>query len=412
MKSESSTPWQASSGVRVALYSHDTMGLGHTRRNLLIADALARSELAADVLLISGARHASRFEFPRGVDCVTLPALAKDTDGAYGPRTLRMGLDDVCSLRSATIDATLRAFEPDVFLVDNVPRGALDELVPTLSRLREGARTRCVLGLRDVLDDPAVVAREWRDRDTERTIEDLFDAVWVYGDPTVYDVATACAFPGSVRAKLEYVGYLDARERLRHAIPPEARHAGVVLGTVGGGQDGVRLAEAFVRAEAPRGVDRVLITGPDMPTDALERVLAHASTRPDLTVLGFDPEPTRWLRHASRVVTMGGYNAVTEVLAFETPALIVPRVRPRREQWIRARSLERLGLVDVLHPGRLTPDALSSWLASPPTRSNARGRVDLNGLARIPPRVAALLMNAPNRSMEVSRGWCEPAPLS
>jgi predicted glycosyltransferase len=77
--------------------------------------------------------------------------------------------------------------------------------------------------------------------------------------------------------------------------------------------------------------------------------------------------------------------------------LIVPRVRPRTEQLIRATNFERLGLVDVLHPDRLTPGALSEWLASdesPPPL--ARGRIDLKGLDRLPGFVSEALA-APRR---------------
>ena len=35
---------------RIALYSHDTMGLGHTRRNIVIAAALVDDNPATDVL--------------------------------------------------------------------------------------------------------------------------------------------------------------------------------------------------------------------------------------------------------------------------------------------------------------------------------------------------------------------------
>ena len=40
--------------LRVFLYSHDTFGLGHLRRNLAIADALLAPEQECDVLLLSG----------------------------------------------------------------------------------------------------------------------------------------------------------------------------------------------------------------------------------------------------------------------------------------------------------------------------------------------------------------------
>jgi len=53
---------------RVALYSHDTMGLGHLRRNLLIARTLADSPWPMSILMIAGAREASAFALPPGVD--------------------------------------------------------------------------------------------------------------------------------------------------------------------------------------------------------------------------------------------------------------------------------------------------------------------------------------------------------
>jgi predicted glycosyltransferase len=41
---------------RIALYSHDTVGIGHMRRNLSIAQALARSVGEPLILLITGGR--------------------------------------------------------------------------------------------------------------------------------------------------------------------------------------------------------------------------------------------------------------------------------------------------------------------------------------------------------------------
>src|SRR5439155_18283327 len=85
------------------------------------------------------------------------------------------------------------------------------------------------------------------------------------------------------------------------------------------------------------------------------------------------------LRQADRIVAMGGYNKVCELLSFEKQALIVPRVDPRREQLIRAERMRDLGLLDVLHPDRLSPDALTEWLARPKaTPPRPRDLIDLD----------------------------------
>src|SRR5713101_4961702 len=79
-------PVHAERQWRVALYSHDTMGMGHMRRNLLIAQTLARS-CRASVLLLAGAQEAAAFPLPPGVDCLALPAIMKQ-DSTYQTRRL------------------------------------------------------------------------------------------------------------------------------------------------------------------------------------------------------------------------------------------------------------------------------------------------------------------------------------
>ena len=136
----------------------------------------------------------------------------------------------------------------------------------------------------------------------------------------------------------------------------------------------------------------LLVTGPCMPTGVRRRLIHTVASDPCRRVVSFAHEPTRLVRRADRVVAMGGYNTVYEVLSFDKPALIVPRVKPRREQLIRAERLQALGLVDVLHPEALSAAALSTWLARgrAPVRP-ARERIDFNGLSRVPQLLEELL---------------------
>jgi predicted glycosyltransferase len=395
--------------TRVALYSHDTMGLGHVRRNLLLAQALVRSPLEPAVLLIAGAREAGRFAFPPGVDCVTLPALRKNGPGSYAPRHLDIELDEAVALRARIILAALEEFEPDVLIVDNVPRGAVRELDPALASLRANGRTRCVLGLRDVLDEPEVVRWEWHRAANEDAIRAYYDAIWVYGDPTVYPLAQAYHFPSDLVARTRYLGYLNQTSRTssdtsldaeRNSIPalPPGR---IILCMVGGGQDGAQLAESFAQADLPDDATGVILTGAFMPNEARERLQRRAAGSPNLRVLPFVNEPGFLLRRAERVVAMGGYNTVTEVLSYKKHALIVPRVEPRLEQLVRAERLRDLGLLDVLHPDLLDPRTLSAWLRHDPAAAvRNRGHVDLNGLERLPLYLDELLDSDP-----VSSSW-------
>lgn len=388
--------------LRVALYSHDTMGLGHVRRNLLIAHTLASSDLDASVLLIGGTRRATAFPVPPRTDFLTLPALRKNSDGCYEARRLPQSLSALIRLRSDVIRAALESFEPHVLVVDNVPRGAVRELDASLATLRRGGRTRIVLGLRDVLDEPAVVEREWRRARNEEVIEGYYDAVWVYGDPAVFDPVAEYRFSPGVADKVRYAGYLDQRLRLRYSAArdaPSLEDLGIgdgplALCVVGGGQDGAGLAEAFALADLPRDFGGLILTGPFMEGEAQARLRELVDARQRMRIVEFVAEPARILAQAERVVTMGGYNSTCEALSLEKPALIVPRVRPRAEQWIRALRLRGLGLVDVLHPDRLTPEAIGAWLSSDvPSPVGVRDRIDMEGLTRLPTFVEELLQS-------------------
>src|SRR5215467_1996830 len=202
--------------TRIALYSPGIVGLGHLRRNLLIAQVLAESHLKSINLMVTEAREASAFVncMPQGVDCMTLPGLSKGVDGICKPRYLDLPLKEVISLRARTIRAALKEFRPDLLLVDNLPRGAYRELDPALRQLKAGGNTRVVLGLRDVLDEPWSVHRDWFRWKFDEAIEDFYDAIWVYGDPAVYNMIDEYRFPPAIASKIRFVGYLDQRKRL------------------------------------------------------------------------------------------------------------------------------------------------------------------------------------------------------
>lgn len=389
---------------RIVLYSHDTMGLGHVRRNLLIAQALVSSDQSVTILLISGARETGRFSIPDRVDCLSLPSLYKDADGRYRSRRLGVHIHDLIAVRSSAIRAAIDAFDPDAFFVDNVPRGALRELDPTLELLRARGRTRCILGLRDVLDEPATVACEWLHAANEEAIRNYYDTIWIYGDPAAYDPVREYGFSDEVAAKVRFTGYLDQSMRLKPGqvedckprldlgLPPGR----LALCLVGGGQDGALLAEAFIHAPLPEDVNAVIVTGPYMPPESQEQLRRATANQPRLRVLEFVSEPALLMAQADYVVAMGGYNTVCEVLSFDKPALIVPRSRPRREQLIRAERLRDLGLIDMLPPEQLSPTAIGRWLAdSTGPKMHARDRIDLNGLIRLPYLLAELLQRPP-----------------
>ena len=358
---------------RIMLYSHDTLGYGHLRRNLLLATALSELAPRPEILLVGGMREAGTFALPPGTDIVTLPAYAKQADGSYLPRELGGDLERLARMRSRTIRSAAEGFDPDLLIVDNVPRGAQFELDETLAMLSAQGRCRVVLGLRDVIDECSVTRRQWLRQRNFETVRRHFDDVWVYGDPALYDLLDDCGMRGPLGTRARHVGYLDPAGR-RDRAQAEIDRAAIakedprpyVFCAVGGGRDGAALCDAFARAAMPAGHRGVLVTGTQMPEALRERVRKVVASRDDMTLVPFLREPFGAMRGAARVIGMGGYNttdgapvdrvAVADRAALRAAARAADahRAPGRAGGWSRccARTSSR-------------PEAVGDWLARP-----------------------------------------------
>ena len=146
---------------RVVLYSHDTFGLGHLRRSRALASALTQSDTVQSAIILTGSPVAGRFTFPERVDHVRLPGVTKLPDGSYISQTLGLDIEEITSLRAGLIESAIEQYDPDLLIVDKEPTGFRGELLPVLERLKAAGKAKLVLGLRDVLDEPKVLATVW-----------------------------------------------------------------------------------------------------------------------------------------------------------------------------------------------------------------------------------------------------------
>ena len=370
---------------RVLLYSHDTFGLGHLRRNLAIATHLLQCRPGLQVVLMTGSTVAGRFPLPCGLTLVRLPPVVKVGAEQYRARDDRFGIELVRRTRSAIMVDAARRFEPDVLLVDHSPLGMRGELLPVLGALRSAVpQARVVLGLRDVLDDPAVVRRTWEEQRVHDTLRDAYDRVLVYGSPDILDVVGAYRIPPDVAAKVVYTGYVCPPARLSSAPRRGGDEASVplVLGTAGGGGDGAATLAATLQAGAALGVRTLVVTGPLMAEAERHALHALAASDPRATVTEFVPDLAAAAAGAAAVVTMGGYNTLCELVRAGTPTVVVPRVEPRREQAIRAALFARRGVVSVVEPGPELAARLRRALALAMAGGRRRGPapIPLDGL--------------------------------
>ncbi len=359
--------------ARVLIYSHDTFGLGHLRRCRRIAQSLVARRKGLSVLILSGSPIIGSFDFRTRVDFVRVPGVIKLRNGEYSSLSLHMDVSEVMAMRASIIHHTAKVFSPDIFIVDKEPLGLRGEIHDTLVMLKERG-TSLVLGLRDVMDDPDLLAVEWQRKNPMPALRDLYDEILVYGLPQMCNPLAGIDLPESVRRKMTYTGYL--RSTPPKLAPHESWENGIhepfILVTTGGGGDGEQLIDTVIRAyEKDSGIPypALLVFGPFMHPRRRRSFRRRVSKLNRVQAITFDTHVERLMERAAGVVAMGGYNTFCEILSFNKRALIVPRRKPRMEQYVRTSRAAELGLVRMLEDGEHnSPETMAIALRNLPTQ--------------------------------------------
>jgi predicted glycosyltransferase len=275
--------------------------------------------------------------------------------------------------------------------------------MPALEEVRRHG-CQLVLGIRDVMDEPALLVPEWERKGATDALY-YYDEIWVYGLKDIYEPLAALDLPKAIADRITYTGYLGRDLPQQPALNrhPKLTKSPFILVTTGGGGDGDDLIDWVISAyEADPTLDMpaLVVFGPFLNRDRRRAYLERISRHPKLDAIAFDTKMELLMQKATAVVAMGGYNTFCEILSLNKRALIVPRTRPRLEQYIRAVEAERLGLVKMLSeddarrdPRRMAA-ALKALPAQPaPSQVVVPGLLD--GLDAIRERFSALRAPAP-----------------
>jgi predicted glycosyltransferase len=392
---------------KILLYSHDTFGLGHLRRSLSIAHQIAKDIPEARQLLLTGSMVAGAFSLPQHLDLIKLPALSKRSSGQYKARVLPLSLKQTLSWRQEMILQAVDHFQPDLLLVDKVAGGVRGELMPALRHLKTWQpHCKIVLGMRDIEDDPIITQAEWHTNGVPDLLDNVYDTILYYGQRDVFDPVANYAMSEISAGKLIECGYLRRAEQTRPTTDVR-RELNIgdkpfIVITAGGGGDGYPMLRATLDMLNHHHLPChfLLVTGPLMPQPK-RQILQKIAGKLGVTYFEFTPDLPSYLSAADLVISMAGYNTVSEILSLQKRALLIPRVTIRAEQKIRATNLAQRGLAHCLLPHDLTPDtfanAINTALATPPPIVN----LNLDGLPNITHTIADLLSTArPKRNIK------------
>lgn len=369
------------------MYSHDTFGLGHLRRCRTIAHAIVEQYKGVSILIISGSQIAGAFDFKARVDFVKIPSVIKLYNGEYDSIGEYIDIEEILEMRKLIIQRTAEAFNPDIFIVDKEPMGLKGELEPTLDMFKS-TKTQTVLGLRDVMDSPQLLKKEWSKQNMLAKIDDYYDKAWIYGPEHFWDPLQDLDVPASLEVKLKYVGFLERETQSVSSAEGYSLPEKYILVTAGGGGDGIAIMEQVLAArEHDPQIDFpiVMVLGPFMKSENRDRLRLRASRLANVTLIDFESRMEVLMQNAVALVGMCGYNTFCEVLSFDKKALFVPRTKPRQEQYIRANRASELGLCSMLTPEEAAiPSVMAEALRNLPKLKVPSQRLAKDDMAGLP----------------------------
>ena len=396
---------------KVAFYSHDGFGLGHFRRCLLLASRIQEHLEDIEILMITGSAKATFFKLPPRTRVAVMEPMTKNSAGDYIPRNSQIDTLTAFRRRRDKLRKEVLGFDPDLLIVDHIPTGLSGELIPLLPDLKARG-TRLAIGLRDIIDEGETVRNTWRKTGANLLVESLYDHIWVYGSQDIFDLGKLYHLSSSTVERIEYLGYLKRislsklHSDFLDSLPLRRSSQKKIVCVAGGGEDGDPLGETFLETLSafPGKYVGTLVTGPHLDRTTARNLIDRFHRFTNLEIMRFTTHLEDHLRAADLIVSMGGYNATLEAIAVRKPTVIIPRVSPRKEQWIRADKFSRKGLIDMIHPDDLTTDkllsAIENGLESPRLKTVDELGLNMDGIGNFLSRVDEILSTM-NRQRKV-----------
>jgi len=389
--------------TRVLVHTQHLSGVGHHVRMDLLARALAPRH---DVWMLDGGAPVPRPPLPAGISLVAVPRVRR-VDGALAALAADGRADDlgaVLAARRRLLEQTVAEIRPDVLVIEHFPFSKwelADEILSTIVTARAARPgVRVVCSVRDIVAPTRFASPEDGAR-TAPTLNAHFDALLVHGDPRLVRLEDSFPFVAAIDVPIVYTGIVS--ERLPAAATPREPELRVV-GSVGGGSEGVALARNVVRAFAAVRRARpdarlTLFTGLFFPSEAT----AALRTEAEETAVRVEPFSTDFvaaLAGADVSVSRAGYNTCANVLESAVRCVLVPSTA-RSDQGLRAARLARVGLARVLDADPPAPDAIAEAVLAAAEDARLRPDVDLDGATRAAAVIADL----------GRRGRAAPRPL-
>ena len=389
---------------KIMFYCQYLTGMGHLVRCTEILRHLVKD---FKVCFLNGGQIVPQFEIPPDVEVINLPGI-RIQNGKLIVVDISQDLKEVKESRKNKLIEVFEQFQPDCLITEFFPFGRRlhsFELIPLLDQVKlSGRSTKIVCSLRDIVMTPQYKNRAKREELVCQWMNDYFDLLLFHSDPKLQRLEESFSKVRDLNCEVCYTGYVT--QSPPKTIPPSdediaslSQDQPMILASVGGGRHGSELLRTVVEASLileqhlPHKI--VAFTGPFMPKEQFLQLQQLALGKSNITVRRYTSHLIAHMEKADLSISLGGYNTTMNILRTGVRSLVFPSQSAQlTEQSIRADKLEKLGILDILHPSDLQPRDLANRIIAclnKRTVTNIPQRFDLRGAEKTAGLLKALL---------------------
>jgi len=335
------------------IYSPDAHGLGHLRRNSILAKVAVGLITNLNVIIIGNCPSNILVDIGSRIDFVKLPSVKRGDVGVWNQRFLNLPGSEFWQIRLKMLEVLFNEFKPTVLIVDHLPLGIENELEYILP-IAKSFGTKIILGIRDILGHPDLIKGVWTKNGSYNALYKYYDNILIFGEEKFYPTATLYNLADLPHT---YLGYITdcSRKKITKASDKKSRIKRLIV-TSGGGADVLNylipIVDALKLLKQYNLLEIILIVGPlaseKTHSDIRERIKGSG-----MKFLRSVDDMPELISKADIVITMGGYNTIMESFYFRKNIICVPRVDGTGEQLIRSNLLTERGILkqfNINHP--------------------------------------------------------------
>lgn len=354
---------------KIMFYCQYLSGIGHLVRSTEIVRSLVKD---FQVYFINGGPPIQGFEMPPQVELIELPALWLEN----GEFTVAGGanVEDIKEIRKSQLITIFDRVQPDCLITEFFPFGRhklLFELLPLVEHIKSvKPDTKIVCSLRDVIGK---VSYPQEEETICFLMNEYFDLLLFHSDANFQTFAETFPRHQDIECVIAHTGFIAQSPQKTYddvQVWGENPETAKILVSIGGGRIGYKLLEVVVEASIllAKSINHKvqIFTGPFFPEEKFLKLQQTALNRGNIKISRYTSQFIDYMLTADISISLSGYNTTMNILTTGVRAIVVPLSHDSqdKEQLVRTQKLEKLGIVEVIHPDNLNPTHVANMLVT------------------------------------------------